>query len=363
VAEPASRVRTVSLSIIVAAAVLLALREAGPVVVPVLVSLLCAYALEPAVALLMRCRLPRPAAALVLYLVLAIAAVSAARLVHTRVTAFLDTLPNTIAKWQGDDAAQDPGPPSPLDRLQQTAKTINQAAAEHAPAPPPDLARVSVVKPRLNVRAYLFSSTFGLARVSLQLGAIALLTFLLLATGDLYKRKLVKIAGPRLADRQITLDVMSSIDHQIERYLVVRVAICAIVAVATGLSLALIGVENAAMWGLVAGVLNVLPYIGPSTSVVAITIAAFLQFKTLGGAAAAGGAALVVAAFEGHVISPLLMSRAGEINTVAVFVSVLVWGWMWDVWGLLLAVPIMVAVKAAADHIESMKPVGELLGR
>jgi predicted PurR-regulated permease PerM len=108
-------------------------------------------------------------------------------------------------------------------------------------------------------------------------------------------------SGPHLADKKITLDVISSIDHQIERYLLVRLAISAIVAVATGLSLAL--------------------------------------------------------------ISPLLVSRAGEINTVAVFVSVLVCGWMWDVWGLLLAVPIMVAVKAAADHVESMKPVGELLGR
>ena len=71
----------------------------------------------------------------------------------------------------------------------------------------------------------------------------------------------------------------------------------------------------------------------------------------------------MVAVLEGNFVTPLLMSRAGELNTVAVFVSVLVFGWLWDVWGLLLAVPIMVAVKAAADHIESMKPIGELLGR
>ena len=77
----------------------------------------------------------------------------------------------------------------------------------------------------------------------------------------------------------------------------------------------------------------------------------------------AGGAALVVAVLEGNFVTPLLMSRAGELNTVAVFVSVLVFGWLWDVWGLLLAVPIMVAVKAAADHVESLRPIGELLGR
>ena len=96
---------------------------------------------------------------------------------------------------------------------------------------------------------------------------------------------------------------------------------------------------------------------------VLIACAAFLQSQSLGMMAAAGGAELTIAALEGNVLSPLLLSRAGELNTIAVFVSVLVWGWMWDGWGLLLAIPIMVGVKAAADHIESMKPIGELLGR
>ncbi len=80
-------------------------------------------------------------------------------------------------------------------------------------------------------------------------------------------------------------------------------------------------------------------------------------------AAAAGAAATTVAAIEGNLLTPWLTGRAGELNTVAVFVSVLFWGWMWDVWGLLLAVPIMVAVKAAADRIEPLQPIGELLGR
>src|SRR5207247_8517077 len=101
----------------------------------------------------------------------------------------------------------------------------------------------------------------------------------------------------------------------------------------------------------------------PALGVRLVPSAAFLPFKSPPMTAAAGSAALIVAALEGNVVSPLLMSRAGELNTVAVFVSVLVWGWMWDVWGLLLAVPIMVAVKAAADHIESLKPLGELLSR
>jgi predicted PurR-regulated permease PerM len=70
-----------------------------------------------------------------------------------------------------------------------------------------------------------------------------------------------------------------------------------------------------------------------------------------------------VAALEGNLITPWLTSRAGELNTVAVFVAVLFWGWLWDVWGLLIAIPITVAIKAAADHIEPLHPIGELLAR
>jgi predicted PurR-regulated permease PerM len=156
---------------------------------------------------------------------------------------------------------------------------------------------------------------------------------------------------------------MRNIDRQIERYLVVRVVISAIVAVATGVATGLLGLHHAVVWGIVAGVLNVLPFVGPSVAVALITLAAFLQFKEVGATLANGGAALAVAALEGNLISPVLTGRAGELNTVTVFVSVLVWGWLWDVWGLLLAVPIMVAVKAAADHIEGLRPLGELLGR
>jgi predicted PurR-regulated permease PerM len=357
------RVRAAAVSVIVAAAALLVLREAKPFMVPVLVSVLCAYALEPAVAVLLRCRVPRPLAVVIIYTLLAVAAVTAAQAIRTRVDRFLDSLPAMIASFQASTAPDAGDTTGPLDRLQQTAKTLEQAAAKHAPPPAPGVTRVTLVEPRLDVRAHLTKASVGLARTSVQLAAIAVMTFLLLVTGDVYKRKLVKIAGPHRTDKQITLDVITSIDRRIERYLIVRVLICGIVAVATGAPIALMGVDNAAVLGLVAGVLNVVPYIGPVSGVVVVTLAAFVQFKTVAMTAAAGGAALAVAVLEGNVVSPLLMSRAGELNTVAVFVSVLVFGWLWDVWGLLLAVPIMVAVKAAADHIESLKPIGELLGR
>jgi len=144
---------------------------------------------------------------------------------------------------------------------------------------------------------------------------------------------------------------------------VARLLISAIVAGSTWLGLWALGVRQPFVLGVVAGVFNVMPFIGPTAAVALITLVAFLQFNTLEMTAAAGGWAGLVAVLEGNLISPWLTSRAGELNTVAVFVSVLFWGWMWDVWGLVLAIPIMVAIKAAADHIEPLQPLGELLGR
>jgi predicted PurR-regulated permease PerM len=90
-------------------------------------------------------------------------------------------------------------------------------------------------------------------------------------------------------------------------------------------------------------------------------VAGFVQFGTVGMAAAAAGATAVIAALEGNVLTPLLMSRVGEMNAVAVFVSLMFWGWMWGIWGLLLAVPITAAIKAVCERVDDLNPLAELL--
>jgi predicted PurR-regulated permease PerM len=351
-------IRTPAAVVLGGAVALYALRLAGPVVVPVLVALLLAYVLEPLVAGLVRWRLPRPAAAAAAFFAVAVLAGSVGRTAAAEVASFLDDLPAALASAHLPGAIHT-GEPGPLARLQQAASELRGRRA-----PSPDgVKHVTIVTGGFDVRDYLLGATRGILSSIAQLLIVAFLTFLLLATGDLYKRKLVRLAGPDWVSKRITLDVIREIDRQIERYLGVRVLISAIVATATAIPLWMLGVARPAMWGLVAGALNVMPFIGPAAAVALISGAAFLQFHTVEAAAAAGGAATVVAAIEGNVITPWIMGRTGELNTVAVFTSVLFWGWMWDVWGLLLAVPIMVAVKAAADRIEPLAPLGELLGR
>ena len=362
---PALQVRGLSLSVVVAAAAVLVLREAAAVVVPVLISVLLAYTLTPPVNVLVNWKMPRPVAAAIVYAFIAGAAVIGWREARDRIDAFLEDLPQTMAavKQSFETDSDDTTNANPIDRLREAARAIERARAATAPAPAAGVGRVTIVGRSFDTRTYLTTVTHGLLGTTIELLVVGVLTFLMLTTGDLYKRKLVDLAGPARSDRKAALALIQQIDRRIERFLVARLLICVIVAIATGVSIHWLGMNHALAWGVIAGALNVLPFIGPTAAVLMIATAAFIQFKTLAMAAAAGGAALVVAAVEGNVVTPLLMSRAGELNTVAVFVSVLVWGWVWDIWGLLLAVPIMVGVKAAADHIEPLKPIGELLGR
>ena len=136
----------------------------------------------------------------------------------------------------------------------------------------------------------------------------------------------------------------------------------ALVGLLTGVSLAAIGLENAAVWGVVAGVLNLVPYVGSLVTAAATALVGFLQFGSLNMALAVAGISIVIHTIVGNLITPWLTSRASRMNPVAVFVGLLAWGWLWGVWGLLLGVPILMIVKAVCDRVEDFKPVSEFLG-
>jgi predicted PurR-regulated permease PerM len=134
-----------------------------------------------------------------------------------------------------------------------------------------------------------------------------------------------------------------------------------VVGVVAWLAFRLLGLENAGVWGVLAAILFAIPIVGPTVVVVGAALAAFVQFGSLEMAAAVGGLCLTIGALEANVLTPWLMSRVGRMNAVAVFVSLLFWGWIWGVWGLLLAVPITAAAKAICERIPDFGAVAELL--
>jgi predicted PurR-regulated permease PerM len=172
----------------------------------------------------------------------------------------------------------------------------------------------------------------------------------------------VKVAGPSLEKRKVTVEILDEINSQIERFLLVHLFTSTIVAVATWLAFRMIGLEQAGIWGIAAGVFNNIPYFGPVIVSGGTAVVAFLQFGTLEMAALVAAIALAITTIEGWLLMPLLTRRMSRINEVSIFLALIFWSFVWGVWGTLLAVPMLMCVKACCDRIEQLKPIGELLG-
>ncbi|MGC3983406.1 MAG: AI-2E family transporter, partial [Pseudorhodoferax sp.] len=182
-----------------------------------------------------------------------------------------------------------------------------------------------------------------------------------LASGTMFRRKLVRISGASFSRKKITVQVLDDIVGHVERYLLVQILTSAIVGLATGLVFWAFGLENAAVWGIVAGVTNLIPYLGSLLVMVGAGLLALLQFDSYHMALLIAGSSLAIHTLVGQLLVPWLTSRTSRMNPVAVFVGVIFWGWLWGVPGLLLGIPIMMVIKAICDHVEDLQPVGELL--
>jgi len=183
----------------------------------------------------------------------------------------------------------------------------------------------------------------------------------LILSGDVYKRKFVRLVGPSLSDKKLTLEILHEIDRQIGRFIWVRAAISAIVGVAVWSTFRLLDLEQAAVFGVLSGILFTIPLVGPAIVIVGAAAAGVLQTGSIGTAVTAAGICAAIAAIEGNLLSPWLLGKVGRMNAVAVFVSLLFWGWLWGGWGLLLAVPITAAIKAVCERVDDWNGFADLL--
>ena len=189
---------------------------------------------------------------------------------------------------------------------------------------------------------------------------VCFLAYFLLVADDLFKRKLVRHASATLAGKKITVNVLDAISRQIEKFILVQIFTSAVVGVVTALALWMLGLNNAAVWGISAGVLNSVPYFGPFIVTCGIGVIAFMQFGTIASVASIAGIALLITTLEGWFLTPLLLGRAAQMNRVAIFAGLLFWTWMWGAWGTLLAVPMMMVAKAICGPRESLRAGGGL---
>ena len=357
-------VRSVSQALVAVLLSIYMLHWASQVFIPLLLGVMCSYTLSPAVDLMQRWRVPRSfGTAALLIGVLGGLGVTAYSL-NDEATALLESLPNAAQKVREAVRTHSGAPESAIQKMQKAATRLESAAEETGAAAPPaskGVTRVQIEKPHFNVKDYLWSGTLGVVGFAGQAMVVFFISFFLIASGDSFRRKMVRIAGPTFSKKKITLQLLDEITAQIQRYLMVQLLTSALVGLATWLAFALIGLEHAAVWGVAAAVLNLVPYLGSIVLSGAAALVGFLQFGTPGMALLTGGASVVIHTLFGNLLTPWLTSRASRMNPVAIFAGVLAWGWLWGIWGLLLGAPLLIVVKAICDRVDDFKPIGELL--
>jgi predicted PurR-regulated permease PerM len=356
-------VRSVALTIMAAIAVILTLQYAQPMLIPIVLGVLIYYALDPIVGAMARARIPRSVGAGVVLLVLVAGGGALLYGLSGEATAIVDQLPEAARRLRHRLEWRRPNENGTIDKMQQAASELEKAAnAATGKAPAPGVPRVQVEQPAFDLAGYLVSGSLGIVGAVGQLIVILFLAFFLLASGDLYRKKFVKIAGPSLSQKKITVQILTEIDRQIAAFLLVQVCTSALVGVASWLAFRALGLHQAALWGLLAGIFNSIPYVGPIAVSGGTAVVALLQFGEIRMALIVGAAAMAITSLEGFLLTPWLTSRAARMNAVAIFVNILFWGWVWGVWGALLAVPMLMVIKAVCDHVEELKPISELIG-
>ena len=363
-------VRSVALTVIAVAAGMYILHWAQEVFIPIVLSLLIGYALEPVVVGLMRLKLPRILASALTVMMLAGTIAYGGYALSDDAAAIVAQLPEAAAKLRqtlhdGRSGGAIQNVTRAADELQKTAdealrKTPDGKSATNLA--PKGVQRVQVEEPTINVRDYLSWGSVSLVAFAGQAVLIMFFVFFLLASGDMFKRKLVRLVGPSLEKKRITVQILDEINVQIERFLLVRVITSVVVGVATWIAFRMVGLEQAGVWGMAAGIFNSIPYFGPVIVAAGTAVVGFLQFGTLYMAFVVSSLSLAITSVEGWILTPWLTSRAARTNEVAIFVGLIFWGFVWGIWGTLLAVPMLVALKACCDRIDDLKPIGEMLG-
>ena len=358
-------VRSASLALLAALGSVFMLQWASPVIIPLMLGLTFSYALAPVVDRLERLRVPRALGAALLIVTIAGGLAWLAYVLRDEASQFIESLPNSAQKVGQALRSKPNRQETALDKVQKAATQLEKAAQEGGSAPPAPargVTRVQIERAQFSVKDFLWTSTPGMVASIGQAMVVLFITYFLLAAGSTFRRKLVKLAGPNFAQKKITVQALDEITEQIQRYLLVQVVISLIVGLVTWLAFLAIGVEHAAVWGVLAFTLNFIPYIGSIALTGGAALVGFVQFGNVDMALLVAAVSLTIHLISGNLLTPWLMSRTSRMNSVTIFVGVLAFGWLWGAWGLLLGVPTLMMVKAVCDRVDDLKPIGEMLG-
>lgn len=368
--SPPADKREVALTILAAIAVIFALQWAEDFFIPLVFGIFIAYTLNPIVAWLERYRVPRVAGASLVMLVLLGSGAMAGATVYREARSIVDELPYTTYKiTHAMREVRSSGELSTLDKLRRMADELKKAASpEPAQTTPPAVVKdgqtipqVVIQQPEKDLDDWLWAGSLSAARFVGQMIMVLFLVFFALVSGDIFKRKLVKLTGPSLSRKKITVQILDDINMSIQKYMFMLLVTNVLLGLLAWVALHLIGLDNPGAWAVATALLHIIPYFGVLIAALAAGVAAFLQFESFSMMLLVIAVTVGISSFVGTLVTTWMTGRIARMNATAVFVALLFGGWLWGVWGLLLCVPVIVVIRVIAQHVDAMQPIAELL--
>jgi len=356
------KIKSISLIILAIVAVIFMLDWAQSFFIPLILGLFIAYILNPLVAWLEKIKIPRVVGSSVVVLVLmACVSFGGISLSH-QVESISTQLPIVAKKLTALVTTKKGEPLSNIQKMQIAASQVEKAANSNDVLQKGDPMQVVIKEQKFKFSDFIWRGSLGFAGAVGQFITIIFLAYFLLISGNTFKRKLVKLTGPNLSNKKITVNLLQAINQSIQRYMLMLLVTTAMITLLMWVALRLFGLENAGAWAVASGLIQLVPYFGPIATAVATGLAAFIQFNSISMAIAVAGVSLVIAAIVGEFITTWMTGRIAKMNSPAVFVSLMFFTWLWGFWGMLLGIPIIVIAKVISGHIEYLQPVAEILG-
>jgi predicted PurR-regulated permease PerM len=343
-------VRSFMLTGLFVLAVIAAIYVAKPILVPMVLAILAAIMLGPLVRWLRwSVHLPSPVGAALVLLVVVGGIGASAYFLSTPATAWLGDMPSEMREME----RKFHGLRMRVEGLREASEQVEAITK----APEDDAVEVRVTK--ATITPFLLGQTWYIAaNAFLTIG----LLYFLLAADDMFLVKLVRVI-PKLKDKKLAVEVVHHVQHDVALYFLTITLINAGLGVAVGTAMWLLGVPNALLWGIAAAILNFIPFGGAIVGVLAVAVVAAANFEHVGYILLVPAVYYTLTTIEGSFITPMILGKRLVLNPVVIFLSIMLWGWMWGIPGIFLAVPIMSAIKITCDNIEPLRVVGEFLGR
>ena len=353
---------SIALRIVATVAILYALNWAQSFVISLLLGILLAYTLNPLVEWLAKIKIPRSVASTLVMAAVIWGVIFGAYSLSGQVQSIIAQLPEAVSTFSANMLRIQKGSMSNIQKMQNAASAVEKAtSAVTGTLPAQHTTHIIVDSVPFKVSSFLLAGSRGVLAIIGQIMMVVFLAYFLLLSGDSFKRKLVRLTGPSLTRKKITVNILDEINNSIQNYMFMLLVTNVLVGLITWGTLNWLGLSNAGAWAVAAGLLHLIPYFGPLVTALITGMAAFLQFNSLLMAILVGCLSLLIATFIGIFVTTWLTGRIAKMNVVAVFISLLFWSWLWGVWGMLLSIPIIVIVKVVSQHVEELHPIVELL--